>query len=290
MSPRTLMALVISLVVLILVSSTAYTIKSTERGVLLRFGEVVQADLKPGLHFKLPVVHEVRKFDARLQVLDAERSDFLTKESKRLIVDAYVVWKVSDVKKYFTATGGDSKAAEARLLPLVRDGLKNRVSERTVHEVVAGQREQLMTDLTSQANKIAQSQFGIAVVDVRVKRVDFPNETLVSIYDRMSSEREREAREYRAQGNEESERIKADADREQRVILAEAYRTAEQLRGNGDAEAAAITAAAFGKDVEFYRFYRSLQAYRASFNKPQDVLVLKGDNEFLRYMRQPGGK
>ncbi len=173
-------------------------------------------------------------------------------------------------------------------MPRVKDGLKNKVSERTVHEVVSGQRDKLMTDLTREVNAIAQKEFGIKVVDVRVKRVDFPSSTSESIYNRMRTEREREAREHRSQGTEIAETIKANAEREQRVLLAEAYRKAETLRGEGDAEAAAIAAKAFGKDAEFYRFYRSLQAYRSSFSKPSDVMVLKSDSEFFRYMRSPG--
>ncbi|MEL0027390.1 MAG: protease modulator HflC [Perlucidibaca sp.] len=286
MGPRSTTALTVTLILLFLANSAFFTVQATERAMLLRFGEVVEPDLKPGLHFKVPLVHEVRRFDARLQVSDAERTEFLTKESKFLIIDAYVMWRIKDVQRFFTATGGLTREAEARLLPLVRDGLKNRVSERTVHEVVAGQREQLMQDLTKAVNVVAEREFGIEVVDVRVKRVDFPSSTVESIYNRMRTEREREAREHRSQGTEMSDRIKSEADRQQRVILAEAYRQAETLRGEGDGEAASIARKAFGQDAEFYRFYRSLQAYRHSFNKPGDVMVLKGDNEFLRYMKQ----
>jgi len=288
MGSRNVSALTVVLFILFIVNSAFFTVSATERAVMLRFGEVVEADLKPGLHFKIPMVHEVRRFDARLQVSDAERTEFLTKESKFLIIDAYVMWRVDDVKRFFTATGGDIKQAESRLLPLVRDGLKNRVSERTVKEVVSGQREQLMIDLTKAANAVASREFGIQVVDVRVKRVDFPNSTLESIYNRMRTEREREAREHRSQGTEMSDRIKSEAERQQRVILAEAYRQAETLRGEGDALAASISRKAFGQDAEFYRFYRSMQVYRNTFNKPSDVMVLKGDSEFLRYMQRSG--
>lgn len=288
MGSRNVSALTVVLFILFVVNSAFFTVSATERAVMLRFGEVVEADLKPGLHFKIPFVHEVRRFDARLQVSDAERTEFLTKESKFLIIDAYVMWRVDDVKRFFTATGGDIKQAESRLLPLVRDGLKNRVSERTVKEVVSGQREQLMIDLTKAANTVASREFGIQVIDVRVKRVDFPGSTLESIYNRMRTEREREAREHRSQGTEISDRIKSEADRQQRVILAEAYRQAETLRGEGDAEAAAISRKAFGQDAEFYKFYRSMQVYRNTFNKPSDVMVLKGDSEFLRYMHKSG--
>lgn len=286
MGSRTMPALLALMMLLFAVTGSFYTVQATERAVLLRFGEVVQADLKPGLHFKVPLMNEVRRFDGRVQVSDAERTEFLTKESKFLIIDAYVMWRVSDVKRFYTATGGDHKVAESRLLPLVRDGLKNRVSERSVQEVVAGQREQLMLDLTQAVNTVAKREFGIEVVDVRVKRVDFPTSTIESIYNRMRTEREREAREHRSQGTEMSERIKSDADRQQRVILADAYRQAETLRGQGDAEAAGIARKAFGQDPEFYRFYRSLQAYRETF-KAGDVMVLKGDSEFLHYMDKP---
>lgn len=287
MNPRMMQALTITLLVLSVLSSTVYTIRETQRGVLMQFGEIIDPDLKAGIGFKLPFMHEIRKFDARTQVSDSERTEYLTQENKFLIVDAYVLWKVADVKKYFTVTGGDNSKAELLLMARVKDSLKNKVSERTVQEVVAGRRDQLMKELTQDANKITRAEFGIEVVDVRVKRVDFPDSIAESIYNRMQTEREREAREYRSQGNELAETIKAEAEREQKVLLAEAYRQAETLRGEGDATAAAIAGASFSKDAEFYRFYRSMQAYRGSFNKPNDMMVLKGDSEFLRYMRQP---
>ncbi|HCT40814.1 MAG TPA: protease modulator HflC [Moraxellaceae bacterium] len=288
MSPRAFNILFVTVVLLIIANGALYTIKETERGMLLQFGEVIDADLKPGLHAKIPFMHDVRKFDARTQVSNSESTDFLTKESKFITVDAYVMWRVADVQRYFTNTGGDRSRAELLLMSRAKDSLKNKVSERTVHEVVSGQRDKLMTDLTQELNAIAVKEFGIKVVDVRLKRVDFPDSISDSIHNRMRSEREREAREHRSQGTEIAETIKANAEREQRVLLAEAYRKAETLRGEGDALAASISARAFGKDAEFYKFYRSLQAYRASFSKPSDVMVLKGDSEFFRYMKNPG--
>lgn len=288
MSPRTFNILSLVLLALFIANGALYTIKETERGVLLQFGEVIDPDLKPGLHVKMPMMHEVRKFDGRTQVSNSESTDFLTKESKSITVDAYVMWRVDDVKRYFTNTGGDSNRAELLLMSRAKDGLKNKVSERTVQEVVSGQRDKLMTDLTRELNAIAFKEFGIQVVDVRLKRVDFPASISDSIYNRMRTEREREAREHRSQGTEIAETIKANAEREQRVLLAEAYRKAETLRGEGDALAASIAGRAFGKDPEFYKFYRSLQAYRASFSKPSDVMVMKSDSEFFRYMRSPG--
>lgn len=288
MTPRMMQVLSAAMLVLLALNSTIYTIRETQRGVLVQFGEIIDPNLTPGIGVKLPFIHEVRKFDIRTQVSDSERTEYLTQENKFLIVDAYVLWKIADVKKYFTVTGGDRQKAEMLLMARVKDSLKNKVSERTVQEVVAGQRDQMMTQLTQEANAIARQEFGMAVVDVRVKRVDFPDTISESIYNRMRTEREREAREHRSQGNELAETIQAEADREQKVILAEAYRQAETIRGQGDAEAAAIAGAAFGKDPEFFRFYRSMEAYRTSFSKPGDIMVLKGDSEFLRYMRQPG--
>lgn len=315
MNPHVIKYIVGAVLALLLLNGTVYTIKQTERGVLLRFGEVVEANLQPGLHFKLPLVHEVRRFDGRTQVADAEGTEYLTRENKFLIVDAYVMWRIDDVRKFYTATGGDPRKAELLLLTRVRDGLKNKVTELTVHEFVSGGREpvpvdaavpaavavtkasgakredlreQLMADITAAANAIAGQEFGIKVVDVRVKRVDFPTSVTESIYNRMRTEREREARGHRSEGTEQSERIKADADRQKQVLMAEAYREAERLRGDGDAQAAAIAARAFGKDPEFYRFYRSLAAYRNTFTGKQDVLVLKPDSEFLRYLRSSG--
>lgn len=288
MTPRMMQILSTTLLVLVILSNTIYTIRETQRGVLVQFGEIIDPNLKPGMGLKLPFIHEVKKFDIRTQASDSERTEYLTQENKFLIVDAYVMWKVADVKKYFTVTSGDRSKAEMLLMARVKDSLKNKVSERTVQEVVAGQRDQMMTQLTQEANAVARKEFGIEVVDVRVKRVDFPDTISESIYNRMRTEREREAREHRSQGNELAETIQAEADREQKVILADAYKQAETARGQGDAEAAAIAAAAFGKDPEFFRFYRSMQAYRTSFNKANDMMVLKGDSEFLRYMRQPG--
>ncbi|MBP9216192.1 MAG: protease modulator HflC [Agitococcus sp.] len=286
MNPRTMQALSITLIILSILSSTVYTIRETQRGILVQFGEIIDANLSAGIGLKIPFMHEVKKFDIRTQVTDTERTEYLTQENKFLIVDSYVLWRIIDLKKYFTVTGGDTRKAESLLMARVNDSLKNKVSERTVHEVVAGQRDQMMQQLTQETNTLAKKEFGIEVVDVRVKRVDFPESISESIYNRMRTEREREAREHRSQGNELAETIKAESEREQKVIMAEAYKQSETLRGEGDAQAASIAAAAFGKDAEFYRFYRSMQAYKASFNKSSDMMVLKGDSEFLHYMRQ----
>lgn len=287
MSSRTLSALLALLVLLCLVGGSFYTVQADQRAVLLRFGEVVDTGLKPGLHFKIPVVNEVRRFEGGVQVSDTERTEFLTKDKKFLIIDSYVAWRVGDVRKFFLTTGGLSHEAETRLLPLLKDALKDQVSQRTVHEVVSGQREQALENLTQSVNDIASREFGIQVLGVRIKRVDFPNAMLESVYSRMRTEREAEAREQRSEGTELADQIKSQADKQQRVILADAQRQAETLRGEGDAQAAAITGKAFGKLPEFYRFYRAMQAYRDSLSKPGDVVVLKADDGFLHYMQGP---
>lgn len=277
--------LIIVFALLILVGqSSLYIVKETERAVLLKFGEVSEADVKPGLHFKIPVVNKVRKFDSRILTLDARPQAYLTLEKKRLIVDSFVKWRVADVQKYYTATSGDEFKAAQLLSDRVDTGLRNQFGERTVTEVVSGEREELMAELTKNLSEIAIKELGVEVVDVRVKRIDLPQEVSESVYNRMRTEREREARELRSRGNELAEGIRADADRQKTVIVAEAYRESEEIRGEGDAVAAKNYADAYTGDPEFYSFYRSLQAYRESFGGTGDVLVLKPDSDFFKYL------
>jgi membrane protease subunit HflC len=279
----------LALLVLFGLSNTLYVISETERGVLLRFGEVVNPDISIGVHAKLPWVHSVRKFDRRLLTLDAPPERFLTVEKKPLDVDFYAKWRIKDTSRFYTSTGGDELTAQARLLDRVKTGLRNQFGERTVHEVVSGERESLMVELTQSLNKIAQSEFGIEVVDVRVKRIDLPAEVSQSVFDRMKSEREREAREHRSTGKELAEKIRASADREKTILEATAYSTAEQIRGEGDAKAAAIYANAYKQDPEFYAFTRSLNAYRQSFGSRGDVLMLDAKSDFFKYLNNQRG-
>lgn len=253
---------------------------------MLRFGRIVEPDVKPGLHMKIPYVNSVRKFDARLMTLDSTTSRFLTLEKKALMVDAYAKWRVADAERFYTATSGMKQIADERLSRRLEAALRDQFGKRTLHEAVSGQRDELMAQVTSSLNRAAQQELGIEVVDVRVKGIDLPREVNRSVFERMSSEREREAREHRAKGRELAEGIRADADRQRRVLLAEAFREAEELRGDGDARAAAIYAAAYDQDPEFYSFYRSLQAYRESFANKQDVLVLDPKSEFFRYLEK----
>ena len=290
MSNKSIFGLIIALVVLVVGWNSFFIVSQTERGLVLQFGKVVRDDVPPGLHFKLPFVQEAKLFDGRLLTLDTSTQRYLTLEKKALMVDSFAKWRIANVQRYYTATSGMRSIAEERLSRQLQSGLRNEVARRTLHEVVAGERDQLMADITADLNDSARRELGIEVIDVRVKAIDLPREVNRSVFERMSSEREREAREHRAKGRELAEGIRADADRQQRVILAEAFREAEEIRGQGDAQAAAIYAEAYNKDPEFYSFYRSLQAYRESFDSKSDVLVLDPQSDFFRFFqgsRQP---
>jgi membrane protease subunit HflC len=286
MGNKSLIALIAAVVVAVVAWNSFYIVSQTERAVMLRFGRVVQADVQPGLHVKVPYVNQVRKFDARLLTLDAPTQRFLTVEKKAVMVDAFAKWRVKDAERYYTATSGIKQIADDRLSRRLESGLRDQFGKRTLHEAVSGQRDELMASITESLNKMANDELGIEVIDVRVKAIDLPKEVNRSVFERMSTEREREAREHRAKGNELAEGIRADADRQRRVLLAEAYRESEEARGDGDAQAAAIYAKAYGQDQEFYSFFRSLQAYRQSFSNKGDVLVLDPNSDFFKYMEK----
>lgn len=290
MGGRTFAVLGGLLLVLIVLSKSVFIISETERGLMLKFGEVVDANLMPGLHFKMPVVNTVTRFDGRVQTLDSRPQDYLTLEKKSLIVDSFVKWRIADVKTYYTATSGDEFRAADLLSSRMDTRLRNKFGRRTLNEVVSGDRETMMVNLTRELNEITRQELGIEVVDVRVKRIELPTSVSESVYGRMRTEREREARELRSKGNELAEGIRADADRQKTVLLAEAFREAEQLRGDGDAEAAATYANAYQKDAEFYSFYRSLNAYKDTFNNKGDVMVLDPSSDFFKYLNAPNGR
>jgi membrane protease subunit HflC len=273
-----------------ILNNTLYVIKETEKGVLLRFGEVVNPDIQPGLHAKFPFVNNVRKFDSRVLTVDAQAERFLTQEKKALVVDSFAKFRVIDTARFYTATNGEVQRAMGLLAQRINDGLRNEVGIRTIQEVVSGERDQLMRNITLDLNKVAAAELGVEVVDVRVKKIDLPPDVSDSVYRRMNAEREKEAREHRSQGQELAEGIRAAADREVTVILSEAYRDAETIRGTGDAEATRIYAEAFGGDKEFYSFTRSLRAYQDSFQGSGDILLLKPDSDFFKYLKNPEGK
>jgi len=289
MSGRSMTFLVIAALLLLVASNSLYVIKQTERGVLLQFGEVVNPDLKPGLHVKIPFVNNVRKFDGRLITVDSQPERFFTQEQKALIVDSYAKFRIKDTEKFYTATNGEMNRAMGLLSQRINNGLRNQVAVRTIQEVVSGERDQLMNDLTKELTVVAQESLGVEVVDVRVKQIDLPPDVSESVYRRMNAEREKEAREHRSQGQELAEGIRAAADREVTVIQANAYRDAELIRGEGDATATRVYADAFNRDPEFYAFTRSLRAYQQSFKGDGDILLIQPDSEFFRYLKNSRG-
>ena len=270
--------------VFVLLTQSIFVVKETERAVKLRFGEIVEYDVEPGLHFKVPVVNTVRKFDARILTLDAAPQSYLTSEKKALTVDSFVKWRVSDVAKYYTTSGGDEERLRRLLIQRVDAGLRNEFGSRTVKEVVSGQRDELMDKLSTQLNLIAKDELGVEVIDLRVKKIDLPPEVSESVFNRMRTERERLAKELRAQGNEVAEKIRATADKDKTIILADAYREAEEIKGNGDATATATYANAYSKDPEFYDFTRSLKAYESTFGSKSDILLINPDSDFFKYL------
>lgn len=274
---------------IIIGSQSVYIVKETETALTLQFGQIVENDIQAGLHFKTPFLQNVKKFDARILTLDAQPSRFLTEGKKYVIVDAFVKWRIKDVLKYYKATNGDRFEASNRLADLANKGMRNEFGVRSLHEVVSGERDQLMTKLTADLNTETLDNFGIEILDVRIKAIDLPEELSNDVYRRMRAERDREAKEIRSQGNELAEGIRAEADRDKTVTLANAYRESEQIKGEGDATAANIYAKAYNKDSEFYAFTRSLKAYTETF-RSQDVLLLKPDSDFFRYMKDAKGK
>ena len=261
-----------------------FTVDEREKAILFRLGEIVRTDFKPGLHWQTPFVNNVRKFDARIQTLDAEPERYLTSEKKNVIVDSFVKWRINDVANYYTATGGDALRANLRLSQIIKDGLRGEFAKRTVQEAISGERAEIMNIITLAANKEAKA-FGIDIVDVRIKRVDFPPDISDSVFGRMRAERQRVAKDLRSHGEEAAEKIRAEADRQRTVLTADAYRDSEKLRGEGDAAATQIYAKAYGQDLEFYSLYRSLNAYKTSFADKSDVLVLEPNTEFFKYFK-----
>jgi membrane protease subunit HflC len=286
-----LMKTVIVLMVILLgANSTLYVVSEFERGVKLQFGKLVEADIQPGLHVKVPFVDNVRIFDARILTVDAQPASFFTVEKKRLIVDSYAKWRIANVETYYKATGGVESVAQNRLANRVNNGLRNQFGTRTLHEVVSGERDLLMKNITDELNATVLDSLGIEVVDVRVKRIDLPQEVSSQVFRRMTAERDKEARELRSTGKERAEKIRASADRERTIEVANAYRDAEELRGQGDAKAASVYAAAYRQDPEFYSFMRSLNAYKSAFSNKGDIMLVEPDSDFFKYLNQQRAK
>ncbi|MET0106350.1 MAG: protease modulator HflC [Sedimenticola sp.] len=271
------------------VYSSAFVVNQWEMALKLRLGEIVDADYEPGLHWRIPVIHDVMKFDGRIQTLDSRPERFLTIEKKDVIVDSFAKWRIADVAQYFRSTGGNPAKTARLLSERINTSLRDEFGKRTIKEVVSGERAEIMALLTKDADEKA-GELGVEIIDVRVKQIDLPPEVSGSVYDRMRAERERVARDLRAKGAEAAERIRADADRQQTVILADAFKQAEQLRGEGDAKAAETYANAYDQNREFYAFYRSLAAYRGVFQGGQDMMVLDPDSEFFQYFKAQQGQ
>jgi membrane protease subunit HflC len=270
---------------LIILSSTLFTVDQRQYAIVFQLGEVRTVIEQPGLHFKWPLVQNVRVFDRRILTLDSTDPErFITSEKKNVLVDLYVKWRITDVKQYYISVGGNERLAETRLLQTVNATLREEFGRRTVYEVVSGERDKIMADMRSKSN-VDAVKIGVEIVDVRLKRVDLPTEVSESVYRRMEAERKRVANELRSRGSAEAEKIRADADRQREIIVAEAYREAQKVKGDGDAQAAAIYSEAFGANPEFYAFYRSMDAYQKSFRNKSDLMVIEPSSDFFRYLK-----
>lgn len=280
---------VIGLAVLVLLGSqSVFLVDERERALKLQLGEIRRADYGPGIHFKLPIIQDVLKFDARVQNLDSDPEQYLTSEKKQVVVDSFVKWRVSDVERYFTSTGGNVDTANRRLSEMVLKQLRDEFGKRTINQVVSGQRADIMSELAASV-KSQTDELGLEIVDVRLKRVDLPGDVSSAVYNRMKAERTEVAKKFRSEGEERARLLRAEADKESEVILASAGRDAQIIQGEGDAKATETYALAYGQDAEFYALYRSLGAYTNTFRSRNDVLVLQPDNQFFRYFNSSKG-
>ena len=285
MSGKSTLVVALVAVVAALVFSSAYYVDEREKAIVFKFGEIIKSDVEPGLHWKVPFINNVQYFDARVQTMDADPESYLTVEKKNLIVDSFVKWRIQDVHQYYTRLKGSKANARSRLSQQVNDSLRQQFGRRNVQAVISGDRAEIMENVRDEMNETA-ANLGIDIIDVRLKRVDLDPAISEQVYQRMTAERQRVAKELRAQGEEAAEKIRADADRQRQILLANAERDAEIIRGEGDAAATASYAESFGQDQEFYNLYRSLNAYRDSFNSKQDLMIVDPSSEFFRYFKQ----
>jgi membrane protease subunit HflC len=282
-----ILALVVA--ALLVASQSLYTVDQRQYAIRFQLGEIIETQANAGLYVKVPLMQNIKFYDKRTLLLDNNEPDRITtSEKKPLLVDFFVLWRIVDVKQYYISVQGDEEAARRRLSQTVRSNLAEEINKRTVHDAISGERDKIMNTTRQKADLDAKS-IGVEIVDVRLRRVELPPDVTGPVFARMESERRRVANELRSQGQAESEKIRADADRQRTVILADAYRDAQKVKGDGDAKASAIYAQAYGVNPEFYAFYRSLEAYKASFRNKSDMMVLDPNSEFLRYMRSPGG-
>ena len=282
--------LVSIIVLLILLSLSTFTVDQREYALVFRLGEIVSVKKEPGLYFKTPIVENVKFFDKRILTYESDQPDrFITSEKKNVLVDSYIKWRITDPSKYYVSVNGDERQAERRLTQTVNDGLRAEFGKRTIQEVVSGQRSEIMGILQERADKESRL-IGVEILDVRLRRVDLPEEVSQSVYQRMNAERKSVANALRSQGFADSEKIRANAEKERDIIITEAYKNAQKIKGEGDASATKIYAEAFSKNNEFYDFFRSLEAYRKSFKGKDDILVLDPDSDFFKFLKSPDSK
>jgi len=285
---RTMLMIAGAVVLCIALAMSMFTVDQREKAVIFQFGEITEIISEPGLHFKWPLVQNVRYFDNRILTLDTPDTErFITSEKKNVLVDSFVKWRIGDLKQYYISVQGDETRAQTRLSQTVNSALREEFGKRLVHEVVSGERDDIMRIVRDKLEEDAR-RIGVTIVDVRLKRVELPQEVSESVYRRMEAERRAVASELRSQGFSDAEKIRAEAERERQIIIAEAYKQAQRVKGEGDQKSSAIYAQAFGQNPEFYSFYRSLEGYRAGFGKKSDVLVLEPTSDFFKYMKSPG--
>ncbi|MCP3849944.1 MAG: protease modulator HflC [Gammaproteobacteria bacterium] len=270
-------------------ANSLFTVSEIEAAIVFKFGKIQSSDFDPGLHVKLPFVTNVRKFDKRIQTFDAKPEDYLTEEKKILVVDSFIQWKIENVQDFYVSMRGDMDIAQERIATIVKEGLRNEFGSRNMFEVISGERHVIMDDINKSANKDVKD-FGVRIVDVRIKRIEFPPKVSDKIFRRMETERTRIAKELRAQGNESAAKITAEADRQVTILKADAFKEAEEIRGKGDAKAADIYALAYGKNKEFFTFYRSLNAYQNTFGSASDIMVVEPDSDFFDYFKNIQGQ
>jgi len=288
MNNRLIASLVAVLFAILVAGMSMFTVDQRERAIVFQLGEIREVITQPGLHFKWPLIQNVRFFDNRILTMDTPETErFITSEKKNLLVDSFVKWRIDDVKQYYISVQGDEARAQTRLSQTINSALREEFGRRTVHDVVSGEREEIMRVVRDSVDEDAK-KIGVAIVDVRLKRVELPQEVSESVYRRMEAERKSVAAELRSEGFSAAEKIRAEGERAREVIIAEAYRDAQRVKGDGDRKASAIYAKAFSENPEFYSFYRSLEAYRAGFKNKSDVLVLEPNSEFFKYLKSPG--
>lgn len=276
---------VVLAIVAVVISMSTFIVHERELAIKFKLGEIVESDYEPGLYFQIPIINNIKKFDSRILTMDTPSERFLTAEKKNVIVNSFVKWKISDPKTFYTATAGDERQAIARMASIINNELKGQIASKTMREVISGERATIMQQVTDNAG-VKINDFGIELIDVRVKKVELPEEVSNNVYRRMATERQTVAREFRSRGEEKAKQIRANADRQREEILAEAYRKSEEIRGEGDALAAKTYADSFNQDKDFYSFYRSLRAYETSFGNNGDMIILSPDSDFFKFFKE----